>query len=219
MSSGGAHPRVNGLPSRSEPPLSLLPQMAQGIADGAPLMNAAKSIPELSGLAENEVKTRMSNLKEAICSLMEVARVLKKRRFENGALELEGVEVKLILQRVGDNITVEEILPKQVGVVCVSCVSCGRLKARPACMPPGWCPQPLEIHETVAECMIFANHCVAKRVYEAFPSAALVSISSHRTAYSKAWLSHHTPLLIAMVTTPCSCVVTPPQRLTASANC
>lgn len=64
---------------------------------------------------------RMSNLKEAICRLMEIARVLKKRRFEGGALELEGVEVKLALQRTGDNITVEEILPKQVWCVCVSC--------------------------------------------------------------------------------------------------
>ena len=62
---------------------------------------------------------RMSNLKEAICRLMEIARVLKKRRFEGGALELEGVEVKLALQRTGDNITVEEILPKQVWCVCV----------------------------------------------------------------------------------------------------
>lgn len=34
--------------------------------------------------------------------------------------------------------------------------------------------QPLEIHETVAECMIFANHWVAMKIAEAFPSAALV---------------------------------------------
>ena len=72
-------------------------------------------------------------------------------------------------------------------------VLCDRFEARPAYMPPGWCLQPLEIHETVAECMIFANHCVAKRVYEAFPSAALVSVSSHRTAYSTAWPSQPTP--------------------------
>ena len=62
---------------------------------------------------------RMSSLKEAICHLMEVARVLKKRRFEGGALELEGVEVKLQLKQTGDSITVEEILPKQVRCVCV----------------------------------------------------------------------------------------------------
>ena len=33
----------------------------------------------------------------------------------------------------------------------------------------------MEIHETIAECMIFANHWVARRIAEAFPNAALVS--------------------------------------------
>lgn len=35
--------------------------------------------------------------------------------------------------------------------------------------------QTLEIHETIAECMIFANHWVAKKIAEAFPQQALVS--------------------------------------------
>ncbi|XP_035667414.1 DIS3-like exonuclease 1 [Branchiostoma floridae] len=34
--------------------------------------------------------------------------------------------------------------------------------------------QPLAVHETVAECMIFANHWVAKRIAEAFPNNALL---------------------------------------------
>ncbi|XP_067057370.1 DIS3-like exonuclease 1 [Acropora muricata] len=34
--------------------------------------------------------------------------------------------------------------------------------------------KPLEIHETVAECMIFANHWVAKKIAESFPSTALL---------------------------------------------
>ena len=61
--------------------------------------------------------------------------------------------------------------------------------------PLGWRLQPLEIHETVAECMIFANHCVARRVYEAFPSAALVSTSHRRTACTNLWQSHHPYML------------------------
>nr|KAG5699567.1 hypothetical protein BaRGS_033763 [Batillaria attramentaria] len=32
----------------------------------------------------------------------------------------------------------------------------------------------LEVHETIAECMIFANHWVAKKIAEAFPSRALL---------------------------------------------
>ncbi|XP_060081062.1 DIS3-like exonuclease 1 [Ylistrum balloti] len=32
----------------------------------------------------------------------------------------------------------------------------------------------LEVHETIAECMIFANHWVAKKIAEAFPNSALL---------------------------------------------
>lgn len=35
--------------------------------------------------------------------------------------------------------------------------------------------QTLEIHETIAECMIFSNHWVAKKIFQTFPSHALVS--------------------------------------------
>ncbi|KAM9318542.1 DIS3-like exonuclease 1 [Pholidichthys leucotaenia] len=34
--------------------------------------------------------------------------------------------------------------------------------------------QPLEVHETVAECMIYANHWVARKIQEAFPYQALL---------------------------------------------
>lgn len=34
--------------------------------------------------------------------------------------------------------------------------------------------QPLEVHETVAECMIYANHWVARKIHEAFPYQALL---------------------------------------------
>ncbi|XP_023807008.1 DIS3-like exonuclease 1 isoform X3 [Oryzias latipes] len=34
--------------------------------------------------------------------------------------------------------------------------------------------QPLEVHETVAECMIYANHWVARKIQESFPNRALL---------------------------------------------
>lgn len=34
--------------------------------------------------------------------------------------------------------------------------------------------QPLEVHETVAECMIYANHWVARKIQESFPYQALL---------------------------------------------
>ncbi|CAK6981761.1 DIS3-like exonuclease 1 [Scomber scombrus] len=36
--------------------------------------------------------------------------------------------------------------------------------------------QPLEVHETVAECMIYANHWVARKIQEAFPHQALLRL-------------------------------------------
>ena len=37
----------------------------------------------------------------------------------------------------------------------------------------------MEMHETVAEWMIYANHSVAKKLYECYPTSALVSIECH----------------------------------------
>jgi len=34
--------------------------------------------------------------------------------------------------------------------------------------------QPLEVHETVAECMIYTNHWVARKIQESFPQHALL---------------------------------------------
>lgn len=34
--------------------------------------------------------------------------------------------------------------------------------------------QPLEVHETVAECMIYANSWVARKIQETFPHQALL---------------------------------------------
>ena len=59
------------------------------------------------------------------------------------------------------------------GGLLYSVLSCSQTVSLPDCS------QPLEIHETVAECMIFANHCVAKRIHKAFPSSALVGTIPH----------------------------------------
>ncbi|XP_039996945.1 DIS3-like exonuclease 1 isoform X2 [Xiphias gladius] len=39
--------------------------------------------------------------------------------------------------------------------------------------------QPLEVHETVAECMIYANHWVARKIQEIFPHQALLRCHPH----------------------------------------
>ncbi len=52
--------------------------------------------------------------------------------------------------------------------------------------------QPLEMHEVIAECMIFANHWVAKKIHEAYPTQAL--------------LRHHPPPSLDRWVQTCACV-------------
>ena len=63
---------------------------------------------------------RLVELRESVCHLMHVARKLHKKRQLAGALELEGTEVKIMIRNTGEDVTVEEILPKEVscGFVC-----------------------------------------------------------------------------------------------------
>ncbi|XP_062516622.1 DIS3-like exonuclease 1 [Corticium candelabrum] len=100
-------------------------------------------IPELDGVNLSECQQRLDAVRWSISKLMDIARTLRERRDEGGALELEGIEVTV---QVGKEKVIEDLIPKQ----------------------------PLEIHETVAECMIFANHWVAKKIATAFPTCALL---------------------------------------------
>uniref|UniRef100_A0A670ZI24 DIS3-like exonuclease 1 n=1 Tax=Pseudonaja textilis TaxID=8673 RepID=A0A670ZI24_PSETE len=79
----------------------------------------------------------------AIRKLTDVARHLRARRSSYGALELEGVEIRVQLD---DKKNIDDLIPRQ----------------------------PLEVHETIAECMILANHWVAKKIWEVFPHQALL---------------------------------------------
>ncbi|XP_069126738.1 DIS3-like exonuclease 1 [Argopecten irradians] len=118
-------------------------EIAQAMSDGMPEDNIVKNVPELQCLPESDIKEKVSELRTAVCRLMEVARHLKARRVRGGALELESTEVQIQLTETN---SVEDLTPKQH----------------------------LEVHETIAECMIFANHWVAKKIAEAFPNSALL---------------------------------------------
>lgn len=54
---------------------------------------------------------RLVALRWAIYKLTEIARVLRERRDEGGALELEGIEVRV---QIGEEKAVEDLVPKQV---------------------------------------------------------------------------------------------------------
>ncbi|KAG9352092.1 hypothetical protein JZ751_020505 [Albula glossodonta] len=114
-------------------------ELAQSLLNGEP----GAEPTELAQLGEAEKGRKMAELREALGLLTHIARHLRARRDEGGALELEGVEVRAQLDEDGN---IAALVPRQ----------------------------PLEVHETVAECMIYANHWVARKIQESFPHQALL---------------------------------------------
>lgn len=116
-------------------------ETAQALLDGD--TSVVGDIQELTGLAEETRQKKLAELVWAISRLTDIARHVRARRDRCGALELEGIEIRVQLD---DKRNIHDLIPKQ----------------------------PLEVHETVAECMILANHWVAKRLAEHFPHQALL---------------------------------------------
>uniref|UniRef100_A0A8D0H2Z5 DIS3-like exonuclease 1 n=1 Tax=Sphenodon punctatus TaxID=8508 RepID=A0A8D0H2Z5_SPHPU len=116
-------------------------EAAQGLLDGD--LSVADDIPELKELDEKTRSRKLDELVWAIGKLTDVAHYLRAKRDSCGALELEGVEVRVHLD---EKKNIDDLIPRQ----------------------------PLEVHETVAECMILANHWVAKKIWENFPHQALL---------------------------------------------
>ncbi|KAL7980201.1 hypothetical protein Chor_001469 [Crotalus horridus] len=109
-------------------------EAAQALLEGD--LTAAAEIPELKSMEENARKQKLEELIWAIGKLTDVARHLRAKRSSYGALELEGIEIRVQLD---DKKNINDLIPRQ----------------------------PLEVHETIAECMILANHWVAKKIWQA----------------------------------------------------
>ncbi|ELK24842.1 DIS3-like exonuclease 1 [Myotis davidii] len=116
-------------------------EAAQELLDGN--FNIIDDIPEFRDLDEKSRQAKLEELVWAIGKLTDIARHVRAKRDLCGALELEGVEVRVQLD---EKKNIRDLIPKQ----------------------------PLEVHETVAECMILANHWVAKKIWESFPHQALL---------------------------------------------
>ncbi|XP_063170414.1 DIS3-like exonuclease 1 [Candoia aspera] len=116
-------------------------EAAQALLEGD--LTAAAEIPELKTMEDHTRKQKLDELVWAIRKLTDVARHLRAKRSSYGALELEGVEIRIQLD---DKKNIDDLIPRQ----------------------------PLEVHETIAECMILANHWVAKKIWEVFPHQALL---------------------------------------------
>ncbi|XP_053450314.1 DIS3-like exonuclease 1 isoform X2 [Nycticebus coucang] len=116
-------------------------EAAQELLDGN--VSVIDDIPEFKNLDEKSRQDQLEELVWAIGKLTDIARHVRAKRDRCGALELEGVEVRVQLD---EKKNIHDLIPKQ----------------------------PLEVHETVAECMILANHWVAKKIWESFPHQALL---------------------------------------------
>ncbi|NWU96828.1 DI3L1 exonuclease, partial [Upupa epops] len=119
----------------------LVYEAAQGLLDGD--TSVVADILELKDLDERTREKKLAELVWAVSKLTDIARHIRAKRDSWGALELEGVEIRVQLD---DQRNIHDLIPKQ----------------------------PLEVHETVAECMILANHWVAKKISERFPHQALL---------------------------------------------
>ncbi|CAH8832647.1 unnamed protein product [Trichobilharzia szidati] len=101
-----------------------------------------KDIPELKDLSVTECMTALDKLSKSISLLVDIASHVRTRRLAKGGLELESVEVRV---QFADPETrtgkLEDLIPKE----------------------------PLAMHNTVAELMIFANHWVARQCVESYP--------------------------------------------------
>ncbi|KAJ7389202.1 DIS3 mitotic control [Desmophyllum pertusum] len=127
-------------------------EAAQAIADGETSEeDLIKDIPELQNLERKTASKRLSEIRKTVMKLMDIAREIKQDEIFTVltcamyTCALELEGVEVQVQ-LDDKKDIKDLIPKK----------------------------PLEIHETVAECMIFANHWVAKKIAEAFPSAALL---------------------------------------------
>lgn len=98
----------------------------------------------LQQLPRKEAEKRVEDAREAIGLLTEIARAFKRKRTDTGGLDLGGAEIQVKLEDKSGS--VERLLPKA----------------------------DLEMHNVVAECMIFANQAVAEKISAAFPSASLL---------------------------------------------
>ncbi|XP_053318305.1 DIS3-like exonuclease 1 isoform X2 [Spea bombifrons] len=116
-------------------------EVAQQLLDGD--LEPLNTDPELQPLSEDP--SRLEQLLWAVGKLTEVARAVRSQRDLSGALELEGVEVRV---QLGEEHSIDDLVPKQ----------------------------PLQVHETIAECMILANHWVAKKICESYPQQALLRL-------------------------------------------
>ena len=65
---------------------------------------------------------RVEELRSAVRGLTNIARVLRHRRAQGGAIELDSIEVKVQMSEDKDATKIENLIPKQVYACTYACV-------------------------------------------------------------------------------------------------
>eukprot|EP00041_Stephanoeca_diplocostata_P037599 m.1428829 g.1428829 ORF g.1428829 m.1428829 type:complete len:1137 (+) comp25068_c0_seq3:205-3615(+) len=120
-------------------------ELAQAIAERS--MSTAeiiRNVPSLQSLPAASATARIDEVRVAVCRLMNIAQTLKKQRVGVGALDLSSDEIRVKLD--SHHKSVVDLVAKKG----------------------------LAIHETVAECMIFANRAVAEKISTSFAKCSLL---------------------------------------------
>jgi exoribonuclease R len=60
--------------------------------------------------------SRIAELRSAVDALMSTARKIQERRTQQGALQLEGVEVQVQIDKNSAEKDITDVIPKQVGI-------------------------------------------------------------------------------------------------------
>ncbi|CAH3019970.1 unnamed protein product [Porites evermanni] len=119
-------------------------EAAQAIADGE--TTEEDLINDIPELQNMEVKIASKRLSEIRKSVLKLMDIARVIKARRTVHGALELEGVEVQVQIGDKKDIKDLIPKK----------------------------PLEIHETVAECMIFANHWVAKKIAERFANAALL---------------------------------------------
>lgn len=101
---------------------------------------------EVPELAQLDAEERDAKLSELIDALEELTKIARKLRAQRDQGGALELEGVEVRAQLDEEKNITALVPRQ----------------------------PLEVHETVAECMIYANHWVARKIQEAFPHQALL---------------------------------------------
>ncbi|XP_077988799.1 DIS3-like exonuclease 1 [Glandiceps talaboti] len=103
-------------------------------------------IEDIPELKELDESTLQTKLKDLHWSIDKLMDIAKHLKSHRESGGAVQLEGVEVQVQLGDKKEIEDLIPKQ----------------------------PLEIHETIAECMIFANHWIAKKISQTFPNCALL---------------------------------------------